>query len=914
MPNLHQFPQVKCSENDNYRNNSLGGCRYEPKVSEFKPHNKGPKGTIKPVAPKPTTKPTAQPTILQPLAPNPTIEQPSAPLPSSTSQLSETLIQHGLGHLAPTPSRDDDTNDEPLWVRIIKAKAKSANKAGVDAYVKYSELTPSEVDAAKMTKSSYINLTEGQHAAHAYANKHIKGWTLDTSLTDEHTAVYVSKEGKVAIAYRGTQAGRDWKTNAKLALGQEATSQQIKEIESNFEKVINKYGKEAIEFFTGHSKGGGQAIHMGNTHGISTITQDPALTPKMIANSNPNIHHVINRTPTDWVSGLTRSATLLRDNFSNRLIQPTKGTGILGSHDVNLMTHFDYKPKGGQGNTDYDNKTQTAKDKAFLAKHIQSGMSFDKIASNVGYEKGSSDYDKLFEHYDEVSRNPSHAKYFKEAGYDTTTPTISSDLINAATNKAVSAVETATAKVGTAANTLVNRSTGANMVSSVAAAYALQGVGLDENTANIVGGGVGNIVGENVAQRIGIGTVIGGKNISIRNAGASGVISSAIGAGTQSLAYTALKEHAGLDHQSATVISSTASGAAQGASEYQANVAIAYAEKKYGRGVLSSAVRSAIAQGVERVGLTETLSAMTGRVGTGAMRGRWGGWYGTLIGAGIGAVSGIVEVATRPEEKEIYAILPSIFEGPDRAVGTDAEIIQIMKEFNESGDFSDERIQEIQAQLNTRMAAMRESGVLGMLLPPLEIQKVPEHIVNKDENIMLAGTYTERDLQEYREHLEEQTIAQNAHTSEEIARIEAMPAAAHGTHLINVIQSDYEYQQLRNAPIVDFNALNSRIRSIIDEKQSESHTFYDVINTGDTYPVLQIDGSWKMQKWNDPLPTAPLADDSVWRDEPHPQTAHEHAPLPKYEPPPNLPTYTYDSTSLSPLAPSPSDNSAPIGS
>jgi hypothetical protein len=165
----------------------------------------------------------------------------------------------------------------------------------------------------------------------------------------------------------------------------------------------------------------------------------------------------------------------------------------------------------------------------------------------------------------------------------------------------------------------------------------------------------------------------------------------------------------------------------------------------------------------------------------------------------------------------------------------------------------------------------------------------------------LVGNYTERDLQEYREHLEEQTVTQNAATSEEIARIEAMPAVAHGTHLINVIQSDYEYQQLRNAPIVDFHALNSRIRSIIDEKQSESHTFYDIINTGDTYPVLQIDGSWKMQNWNDPLPTTSLADDSVWRDEPHPQTAHE--PPPRYEPPPDLPTYTYDSTSLAQLAP-----------
>ena len=80
--------------------------------------------------------------------------------------------------------------------------------------MKYSELTPTEIEAAKMTKASYINLTEGQHASHAYASEHIKGWQLDTSLSDEHTSVFMSKEGKVAIAYRGTQAGKlmlSWK-------------------------------------------------------------------------------------------------------------------------------------------------------------------------------------------------------------------------------------------------------------------------------------------------------------------------------------------------------------------------------------------------------------------------------------------------------------------------------------------------------------------------------------------------------------------------------------------------------------------------------------------------------------------------------------------------------------------------------
>ena len=347
--------------------------------------------------------------------------------------------------------------------------------------MKYSELTPTEIEAAKMTKASYINLTEGQHASHAYASEHIKGWQLDTSLSDEHTSVFMSREGKVAIAYRGTQAGRDWKTNAQLAVGTEESSQQIQEIERQFQKVVKKYGKEKVEFFTGHSKGGGLAIFMGNKHGISTITQDPALTPKMIANSNKNVHHVVNRTPTDWVSGLTSTATLLRDNFTKRLIKPDKGTGILGSHDVNLMTHFDYRPTKGSGNTDYDEATQNAKDKTFIEKHVEQGMTFNEIEDKVGYRTGGIDHEKFIAHYNEVIQNPSPGEYYKTAGYSTEANSLIDRAKGVAKDKVVAGVESLTSKVGTAATSVLNRSTGANIVSSIGTAYALQGMGANED-------------------------------------------------------------------------------------------------------------------------------------------------------------------------------------------------------------------------------------------------------------------------------------------------------------------------------------------------------------------------------------------------------------------------------------------------
>jgi hypothetical protein len=869
MPKLYNFPVIKCSENENFRNLSLAGCAYVPKVPDFKPHRnsykldnaknlpklEGPKppSFAKPTAPTATANPTTNPT---------TIDQ----IPFAL-KLTQTLNQYGLGHLYKNDD-DDDDNKTPLWSKVVKQTVKDAKKAGVDNYVKYSELTPTEVDAAKMTKVSYINLTEGQNAANAYANEQLKNWKLDTSLSDEHTSVFVSKEGKVAIAYRGTQAARDWKTNIKLGLGQEESSQQMKEVEATYKNIVKKYGKEQIEFFTGHSKGGGQAIVMGNKHGISTITQDPAITPKMIATSNSAVHHVVNRTPTDYVSGLASTATALKDNFSTRLIQPSKGTGILGSHDVDLMTLFDYQPVAGKGNTDYDEKTQIAKDKAFIAKHIEAGMSFEDIEKKIGYKVGTEDYETFKKQFEEVSKNPSYTEYYKDAGYNTNEPTNLFDKAKAAaTTSAAGAVEKATSKPTTAAITLFNRSTGANLVSSIGAAYALQGLGADDETAAIVGGGVGNVIGEKVGQRAGMGTMIGGKNISIRNAGASGVISSVVGSVSQDAAYQHLTE-LGLDHNSATVISSTAGGAAQGAAEYQANVAIAYVEKQYGRGVLSAAVRSAIAQGVEKVGFTEALSAIAGRTGSFAMRGRWGGWWGTLLGAGIGLGMGAFEVATHQAEKEVYALLPSAFEGPDQAVGTDTEIIQIMKTFNEQGDFSERKQEEVNAQLIARMNVMRDSGVLGMVLP-IKLQRVPEHLINQDEYIILPGEYNERNIEEYKNNLEQQTIAENSISPEDQAKIDAMPVAAYGTLLINTIENDKQYQEIiQNGT---YQELNQRIREIITENKNNSHTFADVIDGFDTYPQLDETGNWTTKKWKE-------EQSDVWRDEPHPNTANEHTP------------------------------------
>ena len=619
----------------------------------------------------------------------------------------------------------------------------------------------------------------------------------------------------------------------------------------------------------------------------------------MIKDAKSHVHHHVNRTPTDWVSGLTPVAKNLKGSFTEVLIKPTKGTGILGSHDVNLMAAYDYVPKSGQGDTNYNPK---AKNKAYIAKLLKSGMTFDDIRDSVGLQSAN-----LFDDYNEVVANPNE-DFMKSAGYEPNTGSASKSVSSSLTDHLTTTVETATSHVATNANKFFNRSTGANVVASVAAATGLQHFGADDTTAAVVGGGIGNVAGEMAGRGVGTNTVIRGRAIGLKNAAASGMIGGIAGNEAQRQAYDALA-NAGVDHATATIISSTAGGATQGAAEYQANVAIAYAERQYGRGVISAAVRSAIAGGIERVGLTETLGVIAGEVGGGAMDGRWGGWYGTLIGAGIGLVGGVVSVATAEQEHEIYGITPSIFEGPDRAVGTDSEILRIMREFNESRNFSDESIQQVQAQLDARVQAMKDNGILGMVLPPIQILKVPEHTIDQDSNVMLEGEYTEAALEAYRNQLLAAEV-QAGPSREEIARIQAMPTHSALSHIITLFTADTEYQSLINSEQQDLHAINLRIRQIIAEQGdcttgSCQEDFYAILHGVGDFPQLDQNGNWITQSIHDPIPTVSryYGDDAmlnanqnksdvlaaqaareqaataqVWRDVPHPHTANEHTP------------------------------------
>ena len=94
----------------------------------------------------------------------------------------------------------------------------------------YSDIGESERTSARITKASYINLTEGEHAAQAYLTEHEPNWVIDHSLTTEHAIVCVNSEtNEIRMGMRGTQnAGEDMHTNFLLFFGRGKDSAQIK--------------------------------------------------------------------------------------------------------------------------------------------------------------------------------------------------------------------------------------------------------------------------------------------------------------------------------------------------------------------------------------------------------------------------------------------------------------------------------------------------------------------------------------------------------------------------------------------------------------------------------------------------------------------------------------------------------------
>ena len=99
---------------------------------------------------------------------------------------------------------EEDEGDD-VATNVAKSQIKGLMSRNINER-EFSDIGESERTSARITKASYINLTEGEHAAQAYLNEHEPNWVIDHSLTTEHAMVCVNPETKeIRMGMRGTQ-------------------------------------------------------------------------------------------------------------------------------------------------------------------------------------------------------------------------------------------------------------------------------------------------------------------------------------------------------------------------------------------------------------------------------------------------------------------------------------------------------------------------------------------------------------------------------------------------------------------------------------------------------------------------------------------------------------------------------------
>jgi hypothetical protein len=249
-----------------------------------------------------------------------------------------------------------------------------------------------------------------------------------------------------------------------------------------------------------------------------------------------------------------------------------------------------------------------------------------------------------------------------------------------------------------------------------------------------------------------------------------------------------------------------------------------------------------------------------------------------------------VDGATHQGERKVYALTPSIYEGPDRAIAEDQQIKELLKQLNDGNV----NVEETKSKIENRVRAMKNEGILGMDMP-VNLMEVPERAINLNETNMLAGDYTnsatiianqqraQREQNErVRHELEAHSLSELLHLEEigeyddkRQAHLDNYRTQRHNGELpdyleevfrshelgqaYDIIESDPVYKELVSGEQVDYGKVNRRIREIVIENPTENNILFEMNHSQKPIPQLNKDGEWHELHMNeiDTLETQP---------------------------------------------------------
>ncbi len=159
--------------------------------------------------------------------------------------------------------RSESTNEPQPKEFVDPLNGQSYNRTTFADQIRGSEAKPIDFTMAKLAQDSY--------QSHVPDRPPVDGWTalndqqlrqvgIDPKLMSDKksgfdAAVYTDNDGRYAVAFRGTDQGKDWKTNLGQGLGFETTQYNLAVQLGSQAKVA--FGDNVA--FVGHSLGGGLA-------------------------------------------------------------------------------------------------------------------------------------------------------------------------------------------------------------------------------------------------------------------------------------------------------------------------------------------------------------------------------------------------------------------------------------------------------------------------------------------------------------------------------------------------------------------------------------------------------------------------------------------------------------------------------
>ena len=226
------------------------------------------------------------------------------------------------------------------------------SKAGKPSRTSLTEQETTRAQSIEASKLAYLHDDNFQTAQEHLDSISMEGaGVIDRDLSSTDAIVIKKPNGKVEIAYRGTQlTGKpsleDLYTDANVALGTDRTTAQFERADTQLKAAIEKYGLANIDHLTGYSLGGTKALTLGQANNIESTSFNPFIGKRLARGINTtDAQHKIIRTTTDAASvGLMVSADRNHANWDIHSIRPLAENEhlipLLETYDGHKLNNF----------------------------------------------------------------------------------------------------------------------------------------------------------------------------------------------------------------------------------------------------------------------------------------------------------------------------------------------------------------------------------------------------------------------------------------------------------------------------------------------------------------------------------------------------------------------------------------------